>query len=141
MEAGFETPNRAQFKRHEIKKERAVSLSGQTNQFSSGLGGRRIINVLKIGSLAAESRTVINDLAINLPRCIVDECHGSWLIRLAGEHHLGLGKEAVNFFVGDFVKRKVFTVDWKLRFSFNFSKSEGQLMRDLLGTKLDQTQA
>jgi hypothetical protein len=51
MESCLESSHGSQFERHEIKEERAVSLSGETNQFPTRLRRSGFEYVLKVGRL------------------------------------------------------------------------------------------
>src|SRR4051794_4243709 len=84
MKARFEAAHGAQLQRQEVEEERAVRLRGQGDQLSLGAGIRLVIDVLEVRGLAAQTRTVIDDLAIDFARCVVDESH------------LGLGVYSLN---------------------------------------------
>jgi hypothetical protein len=53
---------------------------------------------LQVGRLAAETRAVINDLAVNFSRCVVDKSHKALTLG-------GLLEKTVDVFVSDPGKR------------------------------------
>src|ERR1041384_437443 len=75
MKPRLEAADRPQLQGHEIKEQCAVSFSRQADQFPFCLGGSRIVNVLQVSRLSAQSGAVVNDLAINLSGCVVDKSH------------------------------------------------------------------
>ena len=75
MEARLEPAHGSQFQWHEIKEERAISFSRQTYQLSLCLRRGRVVDMLKIRRLAAKSWAIVNDLAVDLSRCVVNEGH------------------------------------------------------------------
>jgi hypothetical protein len=80
MKARLKTTHRAQFQRHEIEEERAIRLGRKADELPLGLRGSRIKDILEIGRFAAQSRPVVNDLAIDLARSVVNERHGNLVI-------------------------------------------------------------
>ncbi len=75
MKARLKAPHGAKLERHEIKKESAVGLGRETDQFALCLWRGRIVDVLQVRRLAAQARTVVNDLAIDLARGVIDKSH------------------------------------------------------------------
>lgn len=76
VESGLESAHGSQIERQEVEEERSVGFGRKADQFAFGLCSGRIIYVLQVGSLAAESRPVIDDFAVDLARCVVDERQG-----------------------------------------------------------------
>src|SRR5437868_7449567 len=76
VKAGLEAAHGAKVERQEVEKERAVGFRRQADELALGLLGGRIIDELQVGGLAAEARPVINNLAIDLARGVVDERQG-----------------------------------------------------------------
>ncbi len=75
MKASLEAADRPQLQGHEIKEQRSIGFGCETNQLTPGLRGGRIVDVLKIRGLAAESGAVIDDLAVDLTGRVVDQRH------------------------------------------------------------------
>ncbi|MND07091.1 hypothetical protein D3C83_288720 [compost metagenome] len=66
MEAGFEAANLTQRQREEVEEERAVGLGRERDQLALRLGVRLVVDVLQVGRLPAETRAVVDDLAVDL---------------------------------------------------------------------------
>ena len=75
METGLKTSNGAQFQRHEVKEQGPVGLGSEAYEFSLRLRRRRIVDELQIRCLTAQARPVIDNLAIDFSRCVIDEGH------------------------------------------------------------------
>ena len=75
MKPSLEAADRSQLQGHEIKEQCAFSFSGEADQFPFCLSGSRIIDVLQVRRLSTQSGAVVNDLAINLSGCVVNESH------------------------------------------------------------------
>src|ERR1700694_4735358 len=75
MKACLEAANAAEIEREKVEEERPVSLGGQRDQFAFGLGIGFVVDPLQIRGFSAQARTVIDDLAIDLPRGVIDERH------------------------------------------------------------------
>jgi hypothetical protein len=73
VKASFEAANRAQIKREEIKKERAIRLCRQRDHLALLLLARLVKDVLQIRRLPAQAGSVVDDFAINLARGEIDE--------------------------------------------------------------------
>ncbi len=58
--------NRSKFQRHKVEKQCTVGLGGEADEFAFRLWGGRVVDILQIRRLTAESRPVINYLAIDL---------------------------------------------------------------------------
>ncbi len=134
MEARLESPHRSQLQRHKVKEERAIRFRGQADEFAFRLRRGRVIDVLEIRRLAAEARAVVDDLAIDLSRCVINESHR---IRSAAPSCqgvgvlLGLGEQAINLIVGNLCERSCI-VQRVLRFALDFRKGSSQFMGHLL---------
>src|SRR5664280_2407197 len=79
MEAGLEAANRSEIHRKKIEKERALRFSREGDELAAGVRLHAAVDVLEIRCLAAESRTVIHDLAGDLAGGIVDHRHCKFL--------------------------------------------------------------
>src|SRR5262249_12136402 len=75
VEAGLEASNLGQRQRQEVEEQRAVGLGGEGNHLALRLGIGLGVDVLEIRRLAAETRPVIDDLAADFARRVVDEGH------------------------------------------------------------------
>src|SRR5215216_3219889 len=76
MKAGLKSPHRSEVERQEVEKQCPVRLGRKAYELAFSLRGGRIIYVLQIGGFPAKARPVINYLAIDLARCVVDERQG-----------------------------------------------------------------
>src|SRR5438034_7113497 len=76
MKAGLEATDRAKIQRQEVEKQRAVGFSCKADELSLCLRGRRVVDVLEVGRLAAKPGPVINNLAVDFSRCVVDKRQG-----------------------------------------------------------------
>ena len=88
----LESANRAQVQRQKVEEQRSVGFSCQTNKLALGLRGGRVVNVLEIGGLAAQSGTIVNNLAIDLARCVVDKSQGLYPLSLRREAGAARGR-------------------------------------------------
>ena len=75
MKARFEAADGAEFQRHEVEEESPVGLRRQADQFALGLRGGGVEDVLQVRRLAAQPWAVIDDLAVDLARSVVNESH------------------------------------------------------------------
>ena len=75
MQARFEAADGAQIERKEVKEQRAVSLRGQGNHLALLAGAGVVVNPLQIGGLAAQTGSVVDQLAVDLACGKVDERH------------------------------------------------------------------
>ncbi len=64
-------------KRKKIEEKGSLSLGGERDHLAFLLFGGLLVDVLQVRGLAAKARTVINDLAVNLAGCEVDETQDS----------------------------------------------------------------
>src|SRR5262250_2831844 len=76
MNASLKTTNRTEIQREEVEKQGSFGLGGERDHFALLLLGGLLINVLQVGGLAAEARAIVDDLAIYLAGCEVDETQG-----------------------------------------------------------------
>src|SRR3989442_13196529 len=76
MKAGLEATDRAKIQRQKVEKQRAVGFSCKADELSLCLRGRRVVDVLEVGRLAAKPGPVINNLAVDFSRCVVDKRQG-----------------------------------------------------------------
>src|SRR5215470_14332848 len=61
VKSSLESADGAQVQRQKIKEKSAVGFRGKADQLALCLGRSRVIYILKIGSLAAQARPVIDD--------------------------------------------------------------------------------
>jgi hypothetical protein len=66
MESGLESANLAQRKRKEVKEKSALCLGSQGDHLSLAVRVRFFVNILEVSRLAAETRAVKDDFAIDL---------------------------------------------------------------------------
>src|SRR6266850_1204890 len=76
MKSCLEATDRTKIQRQEVEKQGAVCFSCKADELSLCLRGRRVVDVLEIGRLAAKPGPVINNLAVDFTRCVVDERQG-----------------------------------------------------------------
>src|SRR5712671_6582418 len=75
MEAGLESTDLAQRQGEEVEEEGALRLRGQRDHLPLRLLVGVRVDVLEIRRLSAEPRAVVDDLAVDLTRAVVDETH------------------------------------------------------------------
>src|SRR6185503_3611280 len=66
MESGLEAANRSEIDRQEIEKQRAFGLRRERDELAARVGRDFAVDVLEVRRLAAQARTVIHDLAVDL---------------------------------------------------------------------------
>src|SRR5947207_13990940 len=97
MKPSLEAADRSQLQGHEIKEQCPLSFSREADQFPFCLRVSRIVDVLQVRRLSTQSGAVVNDLAIDLSGCVVNNSHTA--------RNLGAGldvrKETVNFFISN----------------------------------------
>ncbi len=76
VNAGLETTDRAQIQGQKVEEQGTFRLRRQRDHLALLLFGCLLKNILKIGGLAAQPGAVINNLAIDLAGCKVDETQG-----------------------------------------------------------------
>src|SRR5688572_25562130 len=130
MKSGLETTHGSQLERHKVKKQCAISLCREADQLTAGLRGSGFKDVLQIGGLAAQTRSVVNDLAVNLSGCVVDKSHKAnasfWLF-----------EQTVDVLIGNLGEKRVTFVKLRLR-DFVHHRRKG--LRYLSASKLHKTQ-
>src|SRR5688572_22245722 len=77
MESSVESADRTEIDGKEIEEERALRLGGERDELSPRIGFHLAVDVLEICRLTAETRAVIDDLAVDLARRVVDHRHRS----------------------------------------------------------------
>src|SRR5439155_26824657 len=75
VEPGTEPPELSQLERQEIEEERPVDLGRERNHLAPRFLRNARVNVLKVGCLAAKAGAVIDDLAVDFARRVVDQRH------------------------------------------------------------------
>ncbi len=75
MEAGFETADLAQGEGKKIEEKGALSLGRKADHLPFRVSGGLLVDVLQVRRLAAETRAVVDDLAVDFSRSVVDERH------------------------------------------------------------------
>src|SRR5690606_22817686 len=76
VEPGAEAADGAEVHGEEVEEERALGLGGGRDQLPLRGGGDLLVDVLEVGRLAAQARAVVDDLAVDLARRVVDQRHG-----------------------------------------------------------------
>jgi hypothetical protein len=77
VEAGLEAADLAERQRQEVEEQRALGLRGEGDHLPFRLGVGLVVDVLQVGRLPAQTRPVVDDLAVDLARRVVDEAHTS----------------------------------------------------------------
>src|SRR5205814_444900 len=77
LEAGLEATDDADVDGEEIEKERAVGFGLQAHHLAAALRRGLGVDVVQIGRLSTEARTVINDLRGHLHRRVIEEDHSA----------------------------------------------------------------
>src|SRR5574341_1303503 len=83
VEARLEAADLAEREREEVEEERALRLGREGDHLALRVRVRLRVDVLQVGRLPAEAGAVIDDLAVDLARAVVDEAHGYSLKRLS----------------------------------------------------------
>ncbi len=65
----------ADFEREKVEKDRTITLRGQGDHLAFLAPFEMIVDPLQVGGFAAEPRTVVNDLGIELTKCVIKENH------------------------------------------------------------------
>ncbi len=92
MKARFESAHRSQIQRQKVEKDRPVGLRCQRNHFPFLILACVVVDPLQVRGLSAETRTVVNQLAVNFACRKIDERHlsrsdlGSKLIAYASSY-------------------------------------------------------
>ena len=81
VKARLEAAHGAEVEREEVEEERAVGFRGEGDQLSLRLRIGLVVDPLQVGRLAAQTGTVIDDLAVDLPRGVVDERHEAYSLK------------------------------------------------------------
>ena len=75
LQAGLESADDADVDRQEVEEERAVGLRLEADHLAAALRRGLGVDVVEIGGLPAEARTVVNDLRGHLHRRVIEEDH------------------------------------------------------------------
>ncbi len=73
MDARLEAPHRAQIEWQEVEEQGSIGLGSKRDHLALLLFGCFLEDELQIRRLAAQSGAVVDDLAVDLARCEVDE--------------------------------------------------------------------
>src|ERR1700724_3832638 len=87
MNTRLEAAHGAQIQGQEVKEQSSIGLGGERDHLSLLLFGSFLKDVLEISGFAAKPGAVVDDLAINLAGCKVDETQ-----RLSSRHAAGAQK-------------------------------------------------
>src|SRR5207302_5562186 len=98
VEAGLEAADLAEAEREEVEEERSLGLGGERDHLALRLLVRIRVDELQIRRLPAQAGAVVDDLAVDLARAVVDEAHRR-RPRL-------LTEEVVDVVVGDLRERR-----------------------------------
>jgi len=66
IKTGLKPTNSSKLERHEVEEQSSIRFSCKRNELALRLRSGRIVDVLQIRCLTAQTRAVINDLAIDL---------------------------------------------------------------------------
>jgi hypothetical protein len=75
VEACFEAANGAEIQRKKIEEQSAVRLRGERYHFALLVLARVVVDPLEVGGLAAQTWTVVHELAVNFASRKIDERH------------------------------------------------------------------
>src|SRR5207247_6656686 len=75
VEAGLEAADLAERERQEVEEQGALGLGRERDHLALRLGVRLVVDPLQVGRLAAQPGAVVDDLAVDLARRVVDERH------------------------------------------------------------------
>ena len=75
LQAGLEPADDADVDGQQVEEEGAVGLRFQTDHLPAAARGGLRVDVVQVGRLPAETRTVVNDLRGHLHGCVVEEDH------------------------------------------------------------------
>jgi hypothetical protein len=73
VETGFKTVDRAELQGEEVKEQRSIRIGRERDHLPFDVVGEFLVDVEKVGRLAAQTAAVINDLAVDLATRVVDE--------------------------------------------------------------------
>src|SRR5581483_1244001 len=73
MDARLEAAHRTEVQRQKVEEQGALGFGGQRDHFALLLLGGLLVDVLQVGGLPAEARAIVDDLAVDLAGCEVDE--------------------------------------------------------------------
>ena len=73
MKPGLESTYTPQFQWEKIKEESSIRFGGERDHLPFGVRGGLIVDVLQVGSLAAQPGAIVDNLAVDFARCVVDE--------------------------------------------------------------------
>ena len=121
MKARLKPAYRSELERHKIKEQRAISLRRETDQLAARLGRGRIKDVLQVSRLTTQTWAVVDDLAVDFSRSVIDEGHS-----------VPLAEKTIDVLVGDAGEGRI---DVVVVCRSNFFKHLRQLMRNLLAAE------
>ena len=75
VEARLEAADLAERQRQEVEEQRALGLGRERDHLALRLGVGLVVDVLQVGRLPAQAGPVVDDLAVDLARRVVDEAH------------------------------------------------------------------
>ncbi len=132
MKAGLETTDFTEGQGEKIKKQGSFCFCRQRNHLPLGVGCGLLIDKLQVGCLAAQPRTVVNDLAVDFAGCVVDKRHDP----------VSLAEQVVYVVVSDLGKRTVGATGFFSLFCLcsEFFKNDTQLIACFFYPQPDQTE-
>ena len=75
VEAGSKAADLPQRQREEVEEERPLGLRRERDHLPFRVLPGLVVDVLEVGRLPAETRPVVDELAVDLARAVVDEGH------------------------------------------------------------------
>src|SRR5215213_1587143 len=78
VELDLEPTDVPEIYREEVEEQRSFGLGGKRDHLAPGGRGNLVVDVLQVGSLPAQSRPVVHQLAVDLPGGVVDHRHGEF---------------------------------------------------------------
>jgi hypothetical protein len=75
VEARLEAADLTERERQEVEEQRALGLGGERDHLPLQIGVGLVVDPLQVGRLATQPGAVVDDLAVDLARRVVDEGH------------------------------------------------------------------
>src|SRR5262245_34426832 len=73
MKPSFQSADAPQFQREQIEEKGSIGFGRQRNHLTLGVRSCLVVHILQVRRLAAQSGTVVNNLAVDFARCVIDE--------------------------------------------------------------------
>src|SRR5262245_50793775 len=73
MKSSFESAHAPQFQREEIEEKGSIGFGRQRNHLTLGVRSGLVVHVLQVCRLATQPGTIVDNLAVDFARCVIDE--------------------------------------------------------------------